>query len=127
MTMYDLDKKIDEYSDELFSDLGVVSLSEEKKADIYARVEEHFHRVIVATLTPVLNREQLRQVTDALDQEDYRMLGKILKKYPQHIEELENKIDEEMQSLKLIITEEEKNATMGSLSGTKTGDTEAQA
>lgn len=108
--MYHLDKKIDEYSEELFVDLGLVTLPEERKADIYARLQENLHRVIIKTLGPSLGEAELSKIHEALEQEDYRGLGKILKRYPQYQNALEEKIEQEYQNLKLTIGEELKNA-----------------
>ena len=106
----DLGKKIEEYGDELFLDIGLANLPEEQKAEIYARLEDHLHEVIVSHFSKLLEKRALRAIRNALDQEDYRLLGKILKKYPQHAAALEAKVKQEFDSLKLIIAEEQKNA-----------------
>lgn len=111
--MKNLNKKIDEYSEELFADLGLVSLAEEKKADLYARIQEHLHRVILETLKKVLNEGEISRIHNALEQEDYRTLNKLLKKYPQYKDILEERIETEFLNLKLIIAEEQKNAAPG--------------
>ena len=51
---YDLEQKIEDYSGELFADLGLATLTEDDKADLYARVQEHLHQVIVEILRPFL-------------------------------------------------------------------------
>jgi hypothetical protein len=109
----DLNKRIEEYSEELFADLGPVALPEEKKADVYARVQEHLHRIILATLTPVLGHAEISRIHETLEQEDYRALGKILKHYPQYQQTVDTRIDEEFKNLKLMIAEEQKNASSG--------------
>ena len=105
-----LDKKIDEYSDELFLDLGLVSLPEEQKADIYARLQDHLHRVILQTLSKVLSAAEIERIKTTLEQEDYKSLSKIFKKYPQFLKELGSKVQEEFDRLKVIIREEQKHA-----------------
>lgn len=107
--MYDLDKRIDEYSEELFADLGLVTLPEEKKAEIYARVQEHLHRLILEILTRLLNQREIAKTEEALEQENYHALGKILKRHPKFKNELEQKINQELANLKLTITKEQKN------------------
>ncbi len=108
--MYDLGKEIDEYSEELFADLGPVPLPEEKKADIYARLKEHLHRVIANTFAPVLKAGEFNRIREALEQEDYRALARILKRYPQFISALESRVESEFKNLKLTIAKEQKNA-----------------
>lgn len=108
--MYDLGKEIDEYSEELFADLGPVPLPEEKKADIYARLKERLHRVIANTFEPVLKAEEFNRIHQALDQEDYRSLARILKRYSQFISALKGRVESEFKNLKLTIAEEQKNA-----------------
>lgn len=105
-----LGRKIDEFSDELFVDLGLVSLPEEKKAEIYARLQDHLHSVILGSLAKVLSQIQLSEIQAAVDQEDYRRLNKLLKKYPQHLAGLEAKVQQEFDKLKLTIAKEQKNA-----------------
>lgn len=107
----ELDKKIEEYGDELFTDLGLTNLPEEQKAEIYARLEDHLHEVIISHLSKILEKRTLRTIQNVLDQEDYRYLSKILKKYPQHAAALEEKVKQEFDNLKLIIGEEQKNVT----------------
>ncbi len=112
---YDLNKEIDEYSEELFSDLGPMALPEETKADLYARLEEHLHKALLTVLTPVLHGQEIRRIHEALEQEDYKMLNKILKKYPQYKNQLEGKIEQEFKNLKAVIAEEQKNASRGTV------------
>lgn len=107
---YDLEKKIEEYSEEVFVDLGLATLSEDVKADLYARVQEHLHKVIISVLEPLIAPEELAKVQQALDQEDYHAVNTSLARYPQYKEALETKIDEEFNKLKLTMTEEQKNA-----------------
>lgn len=121
MPSYDLDKKLDEYSEELFVDLGLTGLPEEQKADIYARLEERLHHVILNTLTPALSGAEVSKLKLALEQEDYRGLSKILKKHPQFKTELEEKIQKEFDQLKLTLAEEQKHA------GEKPGGTVSRA
>ncbi len=110
MPSYDLDKKLDEYSEELFVDLGLTALPEEEKADIYARLEERLHHVILNTLTPTLSSAEFAKINLALEQEDYRGLSKILKKHPQFKVLLEEKIQKEFDQLKLTVAQEQKHA-----------------
>ncbi len=106
-----LDKKIDEYSEQLFADLGLTNLPEEGKADIYARVQEHLHKSIQETLKSVLRSpHELVRIGAALEQENYKELSRILKKYPQYKTKLEEEVEKEFQNLKAIITEEQKYA-----------------
>lgn len=106
----ELDKKIDEFGDELFVDLGLTALPEERRAEIYARLEDHLHQVIIAHLSKILDKRTLRAIENALEQEDYRQLKRILKKYPQHASALEDKVNLEFDRLKLTIAKEQKNA-----------------
>lgn len=108
--MYNLDKQIDEYSEELFADLGLAILPEEQKADLYARVQEHLHAVIIELLRPMVRPDELTSLHAALEQEDYRVLGRTLKRYSQLKKPLEDKIEAEFQKLKLTIAEELKHA-----------------
>lgn len=107
--MYDLGKKIDEFSDELYIDLGLADLPEERKADLFARIQEHLHQALLATLRGVLGEKELGEVRTTLDQEDYGRLASILNRYPAHKSEIEKKLETEMQNLKVIISEEQKN------------------
>lgn len=110
---YDLEKKIDEYSAELFADLGLVTLSEDSKADLYARLEDHLHQVILDVLRPLLESAAIAKIKQALDQEDYHALDEVLKGYPQYKSQLETKIDEEFKKLKLTIAEEQTHEGTG--------------
>lgn len=110
---YDLGQKIEDYSEELFNDLGVATLSEDDKADLYARVQEHLHQVIVKILHPLLPPAEIAKIKQSLGQEDYHALNRILANYPQYKDTLETKIDEEFKKLKLTIAEEQKNAGSG--------------
>ncbi|MDP3740885.1 MAG: hypothetical protein Q8R08_00990 [bacterium] len=105
-----LDKKIDEYSDELFLDLGLVNLPEDQKAEIYARLQDHLHNVILQSLAKVISHVELGEIRQVIDQEDYPRLSMLLKNYPQHTVDLKERIQEEFDRLKLIIAEEQKNA-----------------
>lgn len=108
--MKNLDKKIEEYSEELFADLGLMALPEEKKADIYARLQEHFHKAILNAAVGKLSDKDLKTTQTALEQEDYAVLAECLRKYTGLQTELEDKIEQEYNALKLIIAEEQKNA-----------------
>lgn len=111
--MYDLAKKMDEYSDELFLDLGLITSPEEQKADIYARLQDHLHSVVLASFKKVLNRKEMTKLRTALEQEDYRRLNEILKLHPKQQAELEQKIQSEYDRLKLIISKEQKKLGSG--------------
>ena len=108
--MYDFDKKIDGNTEELFLDLGLSTLPEEKKAEIFARVQEHIHKVILAVFVKVLSPKELARIKQALEQENYHGVGRILRKYGQFKAEFEDKIDNEFNQLKQTITEEQKDA-----------------
>lgn len=102
-------QKIEEFTEELFVDLGLTMLPEEKKADIFARVEEHFRRAIIGSLRALSPGTDLSRLERALAEERTELLDRALRKYPQHRQAVENKIEEELQKLKLIIAEEQKN------------------
>ena len=104
--MYKLDKKIDEYSESLFTDLGLATLSEDEKADIYARVQDHLHSLMFQTLSPVIPVKDMNALRQRVIEEDYRKLENVLARYPDVKEELEEKIEEEYNNLKSIISEE---------------------
>ena len=108
--MYHLGEIIDEYTEELFVDLGLTTLPEEKKADLFARIEEHLHKVILDTLAPILGKKYLREIEDALEQENYQALGKIMKRFPLYQDLLEDKIEEEFKKLKKTIIREHLHA-----------------
>ena len=107
---YNLEKQVDEYSEELFLDLGLAAVPEEEKAEIYARLQEHLHKVILDTLRPALKRQDTAGLERALEEENYHRLDKILKRHPGNKELLEKNLDRAFQNLKLIMTEEQKNA-----------------
>lgn len=108
--MYDLDRKINDYSEELFLDLGLVSLSEEKKADIYARVKDHLHQFLLSNLGSVFSPAEVESIHAALEQEDYEALDLVLKTQENFKRDLEQEIDQEFKTLKLTIVEEQRNA-----------------
>lgn len=112
----ELDKKIDEYSEELFVDLGLTNLPEEKKAEIYARLEDHLHQVILDYLKKVLDNKVTEKVRIALEQEDYRRLASILKRYQRLRTALEEQVQKEFDNLKAVMAEELKHA--GQTTGT---------
>lgn len=118
--MYSLDQKIEEYTEEAFADLGLASLSEEKKADIFARIQEQFQKAILTTLRGAIRPEDLAAIEGALEQENFEALTAALKRHPQFREELEKKIQKEFDQIKLTIAEEQKNGQdePGGLSGT---------
>ena len=105
-----LDQKIDEYLEELFLDLGLSTLTEEEKADMYARIQQRLHQVILQTLSPVAGSDQGEKLRLALEAEDYEALNTILESYPQFEDELQNRIDQEFANFRLIIQEEQRNA-----------------
>jgi len=107
---YDLEQKIEDYSEELFNDLGVATLTEDDKADLYARVQEHLHKVIVEILRPFLPAGEIAKIKQSVDQEDYHALDQVLSAHPQYKDTMEAKIDEEFEKLKLTIAEEQRNA-----------------
>jgi len=107
---YDLEKKIEDFSEEIFTDLGLATLSEDDKADVYARVQDSLHKVILAELRPLLPKEALSEIRLAIEQEDYYALDSILDQYPQFKETLDDKIDEDLENLKSTISEEQSHA-----------------
>jgi|SRR3989338_7381526 len=125
--MKNFDKKIEEYSEELFVDLGLSALSEEKKADIYARLQEHFHKTILNTVAGKVKSGDLEKIQKALDQEDYEALADILRKYAQFQNALDEKIEQEYNGLKLIIAEEQKNAETAESAGNQARGGESRA
>ena len=100
-------QKVEEFTEELFVDLGLAALPEEKKADIFARVEEHFRQAIIGSLRELTPRADVSRLERALSEERTEALDRLLSKYPQHRQAVENKIEEELQKLKLIIAEEQ--------------------
>jgi len=108
--MYDFEKKIDASTEELFLDLGLSGLPEEKKAEIFARVQDHIHKVILEVFGKALKSRELARIKQALEQENYHGVSRILKKHGQLKNDLEDKIDKEFDQLKQTITEEQKHA-----------------
>ncbi len=108
--MYDLEKEIQNYSDDLFTDLGLAALSEDRKADVFARLQEHLHRVILETLRPVMTADETLEIEELLEQEDYHEFALAIRKHSEKKQELEEKISEEFEKLKLIILEEQRYA-----------------
>lgn len=111
--MKDLDQKISGYSEELFLDLGLTRASEDEKADMYARIQDHMHEFIMKNLVHVFSTDDIEQINMSLEQEDYETLAHILDTKPVFKQSLEVRLDEEFASLKNIITEEQKNNQTG--------------
>ena len=107
--MYQLDKKVDEYSESLFTDLGLSNLQEEEKADIYARVQEHIHSIMFETLTPIISAKAIASIREDIAEENYRNLEEVLHRYPKAREHLEKRIQTGYNNLKNIISEELKH------------------
>lgn len=107
--MFDFAKKITEYSDELFTDLGMEAFPEEEKAEIYARVQEHIHQVITDSLRPVVETSLLQKARRALEEENYIAVDKILEKHPKVKTHLEETIDSEFHKFKSMVIEEQKH------------------
>ena len=107
---YEFEKKIEDFSEDIFGDLGSAMLTEDDKADVYARVQDRLHRVILFELQPLLSGAEMGSIRSAIEQEDYYALDAILEKYPEYKNTLETKIDEDLQGLKSTITEEQRNA-----------------
>jgi hypothetical protein len=105
-----LNQIINEYSEELFADLGPAAIPEEKKAEIFARLEDHLHKLILDTLVPLVSFEEIAKIKLALEEEDYRKLEKILKRFPHDRANLQERIHSEFKNLTLTIAEELKNA-----------------
>lgn len=107
--MYNLDQKIEEYTEELFVDLGLTQIPEDEKAEVFARMREQFHKVILATLSGAVSPHDLSAIEHAMEQENYDELSKIIKRYPQFKNELEEKIQKEFDQIKFAIIEEQKH------------------
>ncbi|MBI4050033.1 MAG: hypothetical protein HY398_01130 [Candidatus Doudnabacteria bacterium] len=111
--MQNIGQKIEELSETLHADLGLAHLSDEEKADLFARLQEHLHEIMFNAVRGALSHKENQRLRAALEQENYDVVGRILK----HHRELEKKIEEEMErgasELKLTITEEQKNAGSG--------------
>ena len=110
---YDLEKTIEDFSEEIFADLGLASLTEDDKADVYARVQARLHHVILRELAQVAPSDSMGKIRGAMEQEDYHALDALLEQYPQYQETLQAKIDEELAKLKFTISEEQKHAGNG--------------
>lgn len=108
--MVDLGKKIDEYSEEVFVDLGLTALPEERKAEIFARLQDHLHQAILKELNPLIRSSDLANISAALEEENYQTVDRILKRYPLYKQRLESKIEREFQKLKSILGEEQLHA-----------------
>jgi len=106
--MEDLGHKIEEYVDELFDDLGPTELPEDKKADIFARVEERLHKLILNRAGPGLPRDKAGALASALQQQDYAAADKLLKLASNDTNSLNRAIDQEMKEFKQIIEKEQK-------------------
>lgn len=111
--MGDLGQKIEEYAEALHADLGLVHLPDEQKADLFARLEEHLHEIIVRAVSPVLSHKENTRIHQALEQENYETVGKILKHHPELGEKIEKEMTRGFNELKLTIAEEQKNAGSG--------------
>jgi|SRR3990167_9979769 len=105
-----LNEKIDEYSEGLFVDLGLSDLPEDRKAEIYARVQDHLHQVMFSMLAPHIGPAEISDLRLAVEAEDYDKLEKILNRHPQYRAELETTMEQEFNNLKNVIAEEQKNA-----------------
>ena len=97
--MNDLEEKIEEYADGLFEDLGFTDLPEERKAEIFARVEEHLHNVIVDELSRDLDAVKMEVLKKALSQQDYKVASGVLDMAEKKVV-LENRIERELNQLK---------------------------
>ena len=107
--MNDLEEKIEEYADGLFEDLGFTDLPEERKAEIFARVEEHLHNVIVDELSRDLDAVKMEVLKKALSQQDYKVASGVLDMAEKKVV-LENRIERELNQLKAVIKREQRYA-----------------
>ena len=108
--MRELNKRIEEFSEELYVDLSPVSLPEEVKADIYARIEERLHQVIMDMVSPKLGPQGSGAIKDALDHEDYPGLADLLARHDKLTKEVQDRIEEELKNLKATISQEQQHA-----------------
>jgi len=105
--MNDLEEKIEEYADGLFEDLGFSDLPEERKAEIFARVEERLHKVIVDELSADLDSSKMEILKKALSQQDYKIASGILD-MTEKKDILKRRIERELNQLKKVIEKEQR-------------------
>lgn len=110
ISMQNIGQKIEELSEDLHADLGLAHLPDEEKADLFARLQEHLHAIILAAVSGALSHKETQRVTQALDQENYEMVDRTLKHHPELETKLEDEITRGFNELKSIITEEQNNA-----------------
>jgi len=108
--MRELNKRIEEFSEELYADLSPVPLPEEVKADIYARIEERLHQVIKEAAVSKISSSELEVVKNSLDHEDYGKLSDTLGRHAELTAEIQEKIEQELKNLKTLIQQEQKDA-----------------
>ena len=106
--MTDLTEKIEKYTDGLFEDLGPTELSEERKADIFARVEERLQKVIISEAQRELPLKQRDILNKALEQQDYVVVSGMLNLSEERKARLENKIEHELNQLRSVIRKEQR-------------------
>lgn len=117
--MTNLGEKIDKYADELFTDLGLVDLPEDQRADIFARIEERFEQVVISEISDIISISDRAELKQAFDEQDYEAVERVLNRYPQRLSRLEHKVDLELNRLKDLIAAEQKNVERaGTPSGT---------
>ena len=108
--MREFNKRIEEFSEELYADLSPVPLPEEVKADIYARIEERLHQVIMDIVSPKLGSVGSSAIKDALDHEDYPRLSDMLSRHDKLTQEVQHRIEEELKNSKVTISQEQQHA-----------------
>ena len=105
-----LGEKIEDYVDELFSDLGLVDLPEEQKAQVFARVEERLHQVVMEKVKADLPTGQFEVLKKALEQQDYKVAAGILDLSPEKKTVLEKSVEHELNNLRGVIAKERRYA-----------------
>jgi hypothetical protein len=109
--MGELKEQLDKYTEELFDDLELEDLPEERQADLFARVEEHLRDVIIAETQGELTHAEQEDLRGAFDRQNYKAVEKILERYPSKRAVLERKIEMELKKLRNTIVEEQQNVS----------------
>jgi len=108
--MAGIKEKIENYIDELYFDLRVAGMPDDRQADLFARVQENFFRVFLEVIKKSANSSDLKRVRRALEQEDFPVIDKILSEHPSALTRLEKRVDSELEKLKMTIIREQENA-----------------
>lgn len=104
-----LAEKIDNYTDELYADLGLVEMTDEQKAHVFARVEEHLYQAISSGLSYVESKDK-KELQVALEQQNYSAAMEVVARYPASAHLVEKAVDRELKKIKFLIIEEQNNA-----------------